>query len=398
MKNFDRSRAIKTLSCASAAALTAALAFPTAAQAQAEPVVGLCSGVSLPPSVVTGILGPVVEGTVDPLQAAINGLIGPAPLPGLPGPLPLDIDVAGLLADAAAGEPVTLQVIDSDGNLVAPTDACNASADSFALDAEGGIAIGGNRISGLGANGNGAVAADIDAIAFGNGATAAPGATASIAIGSGSGVTAPNSVALGAGSAADRGPQAGYAALGLDGPQDSAGEFSVGAPGAARQITNVAPGTAVSDAATVGQVQGVADDLAALDALAVQYDDASLASIALGGADGTTIGNVADGAVTADSTEAVNGSQLFDTNQAVAGNTAAIAGLDGRVTANSDAIDGLDGRVTANTGAIAGLDGRVTATEGAVAANTGAIAGLDGRVTATEGAVSGQHWRDRRAG
>ena len=65
------------------------------------------------------------------------------------------------------------------------------------------------------------------------------------------------------------------------------------------------------------------------------------------------ISGVAAGAVTADSTDAVNGSQLKQTNDNVASNTAAIGKLDNRVTNNTnaiaqnkDAIDKLDNRVT----------------------------------------------------
>ena len=65
------------------------------------------------------------------------------------------------------------------------------------------------------------------------------------------------------------------------------------------------------------------------------------------------ISGVAAGALTADSTDAVNGSQLKQTNDNVASNTAAIGKLDNRVTNNTnaiaqnkDAIDKLDNRVT----------------------------------------------------
>ena len=58
------------------------------------------------------------------------------------------------------------------------------------------------------------------------------------------------------------------------------------------------------------------------------------------------ITGVAAGALTADSTDAVNGSQLKQTNDNVASNTAAIGKLDNRVT-------DLDNRVTNNTNAIA---------------------------------------------
>ena len=93
------------------------------------------------------------------------------------------------------------------------------------------------------------------------------------------------------------------------------------------------------------------------------------------------ITGVAAGALTADSTDAVNGSQLKQTNDNVASNTAAIGKLDNRVT-------DLDNRVTNNTNAIAQnkdaidkLDNRVTNNTNAIAQNKDAIDKLDNRVT-----------------
>ena len=110
------------------------------------------------------------------------------------------------------------------------------------------------------------------------------------------------------------------------------------------------------------------------------------------------ISGVAAGAITADSTDAVNGSQLKQTNDNVASNTEAIGTLNTRV-------DGLDDRVTSNTAAINknteaigtlntrvdGLDDRVTSNTAAINKNTEAIGtlntrvdGLDNRVTDVE--------------
>lgn len=65
-------------------------------------------------------------------------------------------------------------------------------------------------------------------------------------------------------------------------------------------------------------------NIATASALAVVYDDPSFDTLTLAGAAGTTIGNVAAGALSATSTEAVNGAQLFATNAQVANNTADI--------------------------------------------------------------------------
>ena len=64
---------------------------------------------------------------------------------------------------------------------------------------------------------------------------------------------------------------------------------------------------------------------------AVVYDTDDRSSVTLGGTDGTAIHNVADGAVTADSKDAVTGGQLYTVKSAVDANTTAIAGLDTRV-------------------------------------------------------------------
>jgi len=65
---------------------------------------------------------------------------------------------------------------------------------------------------------------------------------------------------------------------------------------------------------------------------AVEYDDASHSVITLDGAGGTLVTNVAAGALNATSTDAVNGAQLYATNQQVQVNSLAIANLQTQVT------------------------------------------------------------------
>lgn len=76
----------------------------------------------------------------------------------------------------------------------------------------------------------------------------------------------------------------------------------------------------------------------------VKYDDASKSIATLEGANGTLFRNVKAGALTADSMEAVNGSQLYATNQVIAGvsrevtrNTASIRQLSMAVTSANEA-------------------------------------------------------------
>jgi autotransporter adhesin len=116
-----------------------------------------------------------------------------------------------------------------------------------------------------------------------------------------------------------------------------------GAPGDGQiTIGGSTGGTSVSVAGTDGDrvISGVADGVAANDAVnvsqlaaaitsasqnAVSYDDGSHTSVTFnkGGA-AAGLHNVAAGDVSAGSTDAVNGSQLFETNQQVASNTSQI--------------------------------------------------------------------------
>ena len=111
------------------------------------------------------------------------------------------------------------------------------------------------------------------------------------------------------------------------------------------------------------------------------------------------ISGVAAGALTADSTDAVNGSQLKQTNDNVASNTEAIGNLNTRV-------DGLDDRVTSNTAAINknteaigtlntrvdGLDNRVTNVESLAKQHTTVEAGNNITVTETTNTDGGKKY------
>ncbi|TFA57147.1 hypothetical protein BON92_06805 [Escherichia coli] len=76
-----------------------------------------------------------------------------------------------------------------------------------------------------------------------------------IAIGSNARANHANSIAMGSGSQTTRGAQTGYTAYNMDAPQNSVGEFSVGSEDGQRQITNVAAGSADTDAVNVGQLK-----------------------------------------------------------------------------------------------------------------------------------------------
>ncbi|WP_161809003.1 YadA family autotransporter adhesin [Stenotrophomonas humi] len=114
---------------------------------------------------------------------------------------------------------------------------------------------------------------------------------------------------------------------------------------------------------SVGLVKQDADS----KAISVAGDTAGT-SVNFAGTDGArALTGVQAGALAADSTEAVNGSQLFATNS--------------NVTA-------LGGRMDTAEGNITGLDGRMTAAEGDITAINGDIGSLGDRVTATEGNIT----------
>ncbi|SFI00165.1 Autotransporter adhesin, partial [Collimonas sp. OK307] len=140
--------------------------------------------------------------------------------------------------------------------------------------------------------------------------------TDSVAIGPNAVSTNANSVALGANSTTSVGAQTSYAAYGLTALQNSAGEVSVGSAGNARKITNVAAGSAGTDAVNVGQLQAVDSKLNNVAADALSWDPtanggAGAFNAKHNGAGPNKITSVAAGDVNATSTDAVNGSQLF---------------------------------------------------------------------------------------
>ena len=92
-------------------------------------------------------------------------------------------------------------------------------------------------------------------IGIGYGAYVEANALNGIAIGSNAQVIHVNSIAIGNGSTTTRGAQTNYTAYNMDAPQNSVGEFSVGSEDGQRQITNIAAGSADTDAVNVGQLK-----------------------------------------------------------------------------------------------------------------------------------------------
>jgi len=136
-----------------------------------------------------------------------------------------------------------------------------------------------------------------------------------------------NSVALGYKSNAARGGMDNYSAFGLTATQSSIGEVAVGSTGRERQITHVAAGSQATDAVNVAQLQGALSQINDVSLSAVLYDqdaggNVDYTRVTLGGSSattGTTLANLAGGALSAGSMEAVNGGQLHGMGQSLAG-------------------------------------------------------------------------------
>jgi autotransporter adhesin len=277
-----------------------------------EAVASACTGVSLPPSVVTNIIGDVLVPVLTPAQNLLSPLTG-----GL-----INLNITPTLASTAAGAPITLSAVDIHGNAinVLATPKCVTQADAYQLATPAGLSLGGGRITGLGTGGLYATAAEGDAIAFGNSANTGVGATGAVAIGAGASVTATGtlgSVALGQNSAAT-GTTLGNAAYLVGGT--AAAEVNIGN----RRLTGLAAGSSDTDAVNVAQLKAAT---LAVSGDALDFDTTLGAYSALHNGVATKITNVAAGTIAAGSTDAVTGDQLYATNQQVGANTTAITNL-----------------------------------------------------------------------
>ena len=356
-------------------------------QAAPLPLVSACTGASLPPSRLTNVLTPLVNGIFGPLDSL---------LPLLP---PL-VDVPAIVGAATSGAPIGLDVLTTTGSVLAPGSQCASQASGFSLLTPKGITIGGNSIDGLGSTGLNANAGELGSIALGNSASTDSAAVNSIALGTGARVIGPSTsaIALGAGATATT---AGGVAIGggsIDkAPTPTAGVtlngaayafagatpgsvFSVGAGGAERQIANVAAGqisATSTDAVNGSELFATNTALNAIGVTAgnaVQYDNPGHTSVTLGGVGAPApvpLNNVAAAALTPGSTGAVNGGQINTLGSSVATN------LGGGST-----FDPVTGTVTAPTYVVANIGpGGVVGAPNTDTTVGGAIGGLSTDVT-----------------
>lgn len=166
------------------------------------------------------------------------------------------------------------------------------------------------------------------AIGFGMHGPANSSGEDALALGSGAAASMDNSVALGAGSTTIYDFSAAQkTTMTLDGqtykfagtPFEDNGIVSVGSSGKERVLTNVAPGRISADSTDAingSQLYGTNQALEALSKRTVKYDvkdgNVDTSNITLAGNGGTTITNVADTSITGDSTNAVNSRTVFN--------------------------------------------------------------------------------------
>ena len=240
----------------------------------------------------------------------------------------------------------------------APVSNVTAVGGGSTASADFGTAIGASSIaSGTGASaiGQGSAATSSDATAVGHGATAT--GTDSVALGGGSSVTGMestaiggntvvnnyNSVALGFGSNAstDNVVSVGHKATDKDSSNQAYGTDLF------RRIVNVADAVDEHDAVTKGQLDSLMTDsvgslssngnyvlkdntmsanllsldtqLKATDVSSLKYDGADHSLVTMGGTSGTKLTNLKQAALSATSTDAVTGAQLYATNQNISG-------------------------------------------------------------------------------
>jgi autotransporter adhesin len=309
------SRHLKTsrfIARGSVASIIAALTLTGLSAHRAEAaVVSACTGVSLPPSVLTGLLNPV-------LNDLNLGLLAP-------------LNLIPTLTSINNGAPISLQVLDTNGNVVSNSAPCITTATNFQLTNPAGIAFGGNQITGLG-DGTVASAGEVNSIAIGNNASTSAPANGAIAIGTGANVTASGGMALGTGASVT-----------------SANSVALGANAVAGAANGGWAGT------TIGGTTIASNVLTANAVVSVS-----------GGGINRQITGVADGAVNATSTDAVNGSQLFYSIQAL---TNAIAAVGAPIAA--DNVNGLPAPTAApgQNGVAVGYGGTSTGTNSVAIGN-----------------------------
>ena len=129
-----------------------------------------------------------------------------------------------------------------------------------------------------------------------------------------------------------------------------------------KRVINIADGVNKNDAVNKGQLDKLKDEVAqeigkipSLDNV-VKYDQDAKDSVTLGGENGTTIKNVADGAIKEGSKDAVNGGQLWNVQQQVDKNTNDISNIQNNIENINNGKAGVVQQETANSNITVGKD------------------------------------------
>jgi autotransporter adhesin len=193
-----------------------------------------------------------------------------------------------------------------------------------------------------------------------------------VAIGGNAKATAKNSVALGSGSVADR-----------------ENAVSVGSATSKRQLVNVAAGVDDYDAVNVKQLTdmgGSFDSSGHSTNSFVAYDDSTKASIKLKGTNNTKISGLADGTLSTTSNDAINGKQLYQTNQNVAnvaGNVTNLTEVVNNITnGNGDGIKYFHANSTLDDSSATGTDAVAIGGNAKATANNAVALGANSTTTA----------------
>jgi autotransporter adhesin len=293
----------------------------------------------------------------------------------------------------------------------------SAAGDSLAVGAES-IAVGPTTVvngdNGIGI-GNGAIVDQVapggtaigqgahvmlaDGVAIGTQATAA--GVQSVALGSGAESNHINSVALGAQSVTTIGAQTGYTAFGLTTPQTSFGEVSIGSVGSERKLTNLAAGSAETDAVNVSQLRGLGTQITnQLGGGSTVNGDGTITgpTYNIQGGSYTTVydGFTAVDASLTSLTNQINGGggiKYFHANSTLADSSA--TGTDSVAIGPESVASGTDS-LAAGHGATAAGQGAVALGEGAQANNANDVALGSGSVTEAAVGTSGTTIRGTR--
>jgi autotransporter adhesin len=235
-----------------------------------------------------------------------------------------------------------------------------------------------------------------DGVALGTNSLAA--GVQSVALGAGAQANNINSVALGAQSVTTVGAQAGYTGFALTGPQTSVGEVSIGSAGSERKLTNLAAGSANTDAVNVSQLRGLGTNITNLIGGGTTVNPDGSITGPTYNIQGNNYSTVYDafGAVNNSLTNITNGGGIkyFHANSTLADSSA--SGTDSVAIGPQSVASGTSS-LAAGLGSAATGQGAVALGQGAQANNANDVALGSGSVTqaavATTGTdIQGQHY------